>query len=211
MKNKPAKIQLLTFLITIIPAVWFFINYTQGAYDPYPTLFLTQFSGKFAIAFLLLSLACTPFYNIFNMNALHQARRSFGLASFYYAAAHASAFIILDYRLDLDWLIPEFVNKPYLILGLAAFTLLILLAFTSGKTFQKKFSKLWIRIHQLVYIIGMLVLIHIYYALKGDKSVAFLYLMIYIALMLLRIPLIKDKISIKECPICQKLNHWLIS
>jgi sulfoxide reductase heme-binding subunit YedZ len=96
-------------------------------------------------------------------------------------------------------------------LGLAAFTLLILLAFTSGKTFQKKFSKLWVKLQQLVYIIGMLVLIHIYFALKGDKSIAFVYLMIYIALMLLRIPVIKDKILIKEYPICQKLNHWLIS
>jgi len=211
MKNKPAKIQLLTFLIVIIPAVWFIINYTQSAYDPYPTLFLTQFSGRYAIAFLLLSLACTPFSNIFNMNALHQARRSFGLASFYYAAAHASTFIILDYQLNLDWLILEFIHKPYLILGLAAFTLLILLAFTSGKTFQKKFSKLWVKLQQLVYIIGMLVLIHIYFALKGDKSIAFVYLMIYIALMLLRIPVIKDKILIKEYPICQKLNHWLIS
>ncbi|MGV8027124.1 MAG: ferric reductase-like transmembrane domain-containing protein [Anaerolineaceae bacterium] len=211
MKKKPAKIQLLTFLIAIIPAVWFLINYTQGAYNPYPTLFLTQFSGKYAIAFLLLSLACTPFYNIFNMNALYQARRSFGLASFYYAAIHASTFIILDYQLNLDWLIPEFIHKPYLILGLAAFLLLILLAFTSGKKFQKKFSKLWIQIHRLVYIIGLLVLIHIYFAMKGDKRFAFVYLMLYVVLMLLRLPVVKGKFSIKECPICQKLNHWLIS
>jgi sulfoxide reductase heme-binding subunit YedZ len=211
MKKKPSKIQLLTFLIAVIPAIYFFINYMQGAYASYPTLFLTQFSGKVAITFLLCSLACTPLNTIFSMNAFQQARKTFGLTSFYYAAAHVSAFTILDYRLNLDWLIPEFADKPFLILGLIAFILLILLALTSRKSFQRKFSKLWIKIHRLVYLIGLLILIHVYYAIKGDKSAAFFYLIIYSALMALRFSLLREKITIKNNKFLQKVNHWLIS
>ncbi len=211
MRKKPSNIQILSFFASLIPAIWFIINFTQGVYSSYPTLFLTQFSGKWAIIFLLASLACTPMYSIFHMNSFLQARKTIGLAAFYYAAVHAGTFIILDYQFNLRWLIPEFQTKPYLLLGLTALLLLLCLALTSGKGFQRKFSKLWIKIHRFVYLIGLLVLLHSYFAIKGEKTTAFVNLAIYLILMLLRIPAIRDKISLKDRKTFQNLNHWLNS
>lgn len=211
MRKKPSNIQILSFLISLLPAIWFIFNYAQGAYSSYPTLFLTQFSGKWAITFLLASLACTPLFTIFHINFLLQARKILGLASFYYAAVHAGTFIILDYQFNLRWLIPEFQTKPYLLLGLAALLLLLCLALTSGKNFQRKFAKLWIKIHHFVYLIGILVLIHSFFAIKGEKKTAFVNITIYLILMILRIPMIRDKISLKDHKTFQNLNHWLNS
>ena len=211
MRKKPSNIQMLSFLASLAPAIWFLINYTQGAYSSYPTLFLIQFSGKWAIIFLLASLTCTPLRILLSLNSILQARKIIGLAAFYYAAVHAGTFIILDYQFNLRWLIPEFQTKPYLLLGLAALLLLLCLALTSGKTFQRKFSKLWIKIHRFVYLIGLLVLLHSYFAIKGEKSTAFVNLAIYLILMLLRIPAIRDKISLKDHKTFQNLNHWLNS
>ncbi len=211
MRKKPSNIQILSFLASLAPPIWFINNYAQGAYSSYPTLFLTQFSGKWAIAFLLASLACTPLNTIFHINSLLQVRKIIGLSSFYYAAVHAGTFIILDYRLNLRWLIPEFQTKPYLLLGLAAFFLLLCLALTSGKSFQRKFAKLWIKIHRFVYLIGILVLIHSFFAIKGEKTSAFIYIIIYLTLMILRFPVVRDRISLKEHKIYKNLNHWLNS
>jgi len=204
--KRPKKIKIIAWIASILPAGWFIINYTQGAYNPYPTLFLTQFAGKTAIVFLLLSLACTPLRNIFSLSSLIQLRKVFGLASFYYALAHALTFLVLDYQLKWNWLIPEFQTKPYLLLGLAALLLLLVLAFTSIKTFQKRTANLWIKIHRWVYPTTLLVLIHQYYAIKGDKRTALLYLAIYGILMILRIPFIKSKVRIKREDSFQKIN-----
>ncbi|NMC47467.1 MAG: sulfoxide reductase heme-binding subunit YedZ [Chloroflexi bacterium] len=211
MKKRFSKVHLITLLISVVPAGVFLFNYIRHAYDPYPTLFLTQFSARTALLFLLVSLACTPLRNMLGMSALLKVRKITGLAAFYYALLHTFTFIVLDYQLNLNWLIPEFRDKPYLLLGLAALVLLIPLALTSGERVQVRLGKIWKRIHRLVYLIGLLVLVHQYFAIKGDKSSAVVYMMVYGILMLLRLPLIRDTLKIKSCTICHTINQWLIS
>lgn len=211
MEKRFSKVQNITLLISVIPTGVFLFNYTQNAYDPYPTLFLTQFSAKTALLFLLVSLTCTPLRNILGMSAWLKVRKTSGLAAFYYALLHTFTFIVLDYQLNPNWLIPEFRDKPYLLLGLAALVLLIPLALTSGERIQARLGKIWKHIHRLVYLIGLLILAHQYFAIKGDKSSAVLYIIVYGILMMLRLPFIRDTLKIKPCTICQTINQWLIS
>lgn len=209
--KRPSKITIISWAASVLPAVWFIIAYAQGSYEPYPTLFLTQFSGSAALTFLLLSLACTPLRSIFSLSSLIQSRKAFGLASFYYALTHALTFLVLDYQLKWNWLIPEFQNKPYLLLGLAALLLLLVLALTSLRAFQKRTSDLWLKIHRWVYAAALLVLIHQYFAIKGDKRIALIYLLVFAILMVLRIPFIQSKVRIKGEDSTKKVNQWLLS
>lgn len=209
--KRPSRIMIISWIAAALPAVRFIIAYAQGSYEPYPTLFLTQFSGTTAITFLLLSLACTPLRTIFSLSSLIQSRKVFGLTSFYYALVHALTFLVLDYQLKWNWLIPEFQNKPYLLLGLAALLLLLVLALTSIRSFQKRTADLWLKIHRWVYAAALLVLIHQYFAIKGDKRTAIVYLVVFVILMVLRIPFIKSKVRIKGEDGIQKINHWLLS
>ena len=211
MKRKLTRIQIITLLVTISPVIYFLINFVKGEYFPYPTLFLIQFSGNMAILFLVLSLSCSPLQNTFGLGAMLRARKIFGLSSFYYALLHAFAFIGLDYQFNIGWLLPEFTSKPYLLLGLAALILLIILAFTSIKRFQIRYSLFWKKLHKIVYAIALLVGIHQYLAIKGDKLNAVAYLIVFSMLMILRIPAIKSKIVLKNCSGCRKINQWLIT
>jgi sulfoxide reductase heme-binding subunit YedZ len=54
----------------------------------------------------------------------------------------------------------ELSKRPYIIVGFSAFLLLIPLAITSTKAWQKKLGKNWLKLHKLVYLISILALIH---------------------------------------------------
>ena len=59
-------------------------------------------------------------------------------------------------------------KKAYILIGAAAFLLLLPLAVTSFNYWMKRLGKNWKRLHRLVYIISPLVVLHFFMAKKGD-------------------------------------------
>lgn len=209
MRNRLSKIKWFTLLSAILPALWLIYQTWRGAFAPFPTLFITQYAGRFAVYLLLLSLASTPIRNIFSLTAFIYPRKIWGLASFYYAILHAFTFIGIDYQFNLQWLVPEFRDKPYLLLGLAALIFLLLMAVTSIKNIQKGIRSVWIRLHKGIYFFGLLILIHQYLAIKGDKRDALILIIIYSILMLLRIPTLQKVVTIRKKNKLSKFDQWL--
>jgi sulfoxide reductase heme-binding subunit YedZ len=129
------------------------------------------------------------------MSALLKVRKSLAWLPLLLPCLHAFTFIVLDYQLNLNWLIPEFRDKPYLLLGLAALVLLIPWRSPPGERVQGTPGKN----NGSASIAGishrLLVLVHQYFAIKGDKSSAVVYMMVYGILMLLRLPLIRDTLK----------------
>jgi sulfoxide reductase heme-binding subunit YedZ len=85
-----------------------------------------------------------------------------------YATIHVIIFADLDYGLAWSRLIKEVIEKPRLIVGAAAFLLLIPLAITSFDIWKKRLGKKWKRLHQVVYFIAPLVVLHYLWSKKGD-------------------------------------------
>jgi methionine sulfoxide reductase heme-binding subunit len=135
------------------------INWIQGA---------EQRTGKIAIAFLALSLACTPVNTIFGWRQVIRLRRPLGVYAFFYALLHFSIFAVIDYGLDWSLLPDALFEKPYIIVGLSALLILIPLALTSWRWWMKRMGKAWQRLHSLVYAAGCLVVLHYAWAVKGD-------------------------------------------
>jgi sulfoxide reductase heme-binding subunit YedZ len=54
------------------------------------------------------------------------------------------------------------------LLGLAALIILLVLAATSFRYWQRKLGKGWRTLHRLVYLAAILVLVHYFLAVKGD-------------------------------------------
>jgi len=54
------------------------------------------------------------------------------------------------------------------LLGLAALIILLILAATSFRYWQKKLGKGWQTLHRLVYVVAILILVHYFLAVKGD-------------------------------------------
>ena len=133
-----------------------------------PIQALEQRTGRHAITLLVLSLACTPLNTLFKWTELLKRRRALGLYAFLYATIHVLIFVDLDYGLAWSLILQTIFEKPYIIVGVTSFLLLIPLAFTSFNIWKKRLGKTWKRLHQLVYLIAPLVVLHYAWSKKGD-------------------------------------------
>jgi len=128
----------------------------------------TQRTGDTAIVLLGLSLACSPLSTYAGWRDAIKLRRALGLYAFMYAAIHFVLFSVVDFGLQLDLIVREFVEKRYLWAGLPAFIILIALAATSFRWAMRRMGKNWKRLHRLIYLAAILVALHLAFVVKGD-------------------------------------------
>jgi methionine sulfoxide reductase heme-binding subunit len=167
-----------------------------------PIQALEQRTGRHAITLLVLSLACTPLNTLFRWSELLKRRRALGLYAFMYAALHVLIFIDLDYGLAWSLILQTVFEKPYIIVGVTGFLLLIPLAFTSFDIWKKRLGKTWKRLHQLVYLIAPLLILHYawskkgdFFALQGEIVRPLIYGLIVILLLIMRIPPVRKALA----------------
>jgi len=207
---KFTRIQIIINIISLLPATIICFLLIQDNLSANPIQTITGITGRTAIYLLLVSLFCTPLNNIFKMSVFIRIRKTVGLYAFYYSLVHFLVFSVIDYELNLSWILPEITQKPFLQIGLAALTLLLLLALTSLQTIKISMGIWWKRIHNLVYIIAALIIVHITLASKGDIIEPFILMGLFLFVMLWRIPSLK-KISIQNTPKwARDLNTFLI-
>src|SRR5690348_13198404 len=112
---------------------------------------LERLLGLWALRFLIACLAMTPLRQLFGVNLLRY-RRQIGLLAFFYAAFHLTTYTVLDQGLDLSAILADIVKRPYILIGMTAFTLLVPLALTSNNASVRRLGgKTWARLHKLVY------------------------------------------------------------
>jgi len=143
-------------------------DFAAGNVSPNPIQDLEQRTGRHALVLLVLSLLCTPLHTLFKWSEPLKRRRALGLYSFMYAVIHVIIFADLDFGLAWNTLLQEVVTKPRLVVGAIAFLLLIPLAVTSFDVWKKRLKKNWKRLHQVVYFIAPLVVLHYLWSKKGD-------------------------------------------
>jgi sulfoxide reductase heme-binding subunit YedZ len=143
-------------------------DFAMGNVSPNPIQDLEQRTGRHALVLLVLSLLCTPLNTIFKWSEPLKRRRALGLYAFMYATIHVIIFADLDFGLAWSTLVQEVVTKPRLVVGTLAFLLLIPLAVTSFDIWKKRLKKNWKRLHQVVYFIAPLVVLHYLWSKKGD-------------------------------------------
>jgi sulfoxide reductase heme-binding subunit YedZ len=147
---------------------WLVFDYFSGRMSINPIQDATQRTGRYAIALLVLSLACTPLNTLFGLRQALPARRTLGLYAFMFVCFHLTLLVGVDYGLNLPLLIGDLGTKRYILVGLPAFLILLSLAFTSTNGWKKRLGKNWKRLHRLVYLAGSLAVIHYAWAAKGN-------------------------------------------
>jgi sulfoxide reductase heme-binding subunit YedZ len=160
--------------------------------DPIQTALLR--TGKIALELLILSLACTPLNTIFGFSPAIRVRRALGDYAFLYVCLHFTIFVSLDYGFDFQYILPE-LAKPYLLVGLIAGIFLIPLVITSFSPWPKRLGKNWKRLHNLVYLIDLLAVIHFILVVKQGVTEPYLWLILIIFLLVLRLPPIRHSLS----------------
>ncbi len=173
-----------------------------GNFSPNPIQELEQRTGRHAITLLVLSLACTPLNNLFGWRELIKRRRALGLYAFMYATIHVIIFIDLDYGLAWSLIVPTIFEKPYIVVGMLAFLMLVPLAFTSFAIWKKRLGKNWKRLHQVIYLIAPLAALHYawgkkgdFFQLRGDIIRPLIYSLIIVLFLITRIPRVRRALA----------------
>src|SRR5687768_6518197 len=122
-----------------------------------PIQAITQRTGVTALVLLLLTLSCTPLNTVFGQRWAVPPRRTLGLYTFFYALLHVSTFtadyyFLVDASIRLQILAQQLVEKRYIIAGVGAFLLLIPLAITSTKGWQRRLGQRWRQLHRAAYV-----------------------------------------------------------
>ncbi len=131
--------------------------------------------GKTALNLLLITLAITPLRRLTGLNWLVGFRRALGLHAFAYALLHAVTYAVLDWRLDMDTLLTDITERPFITVGFLAVVMLIPLAVTSTRAMQRRLGRNWLKLHRAVYPIAALGVLHFFWQVKLDTSLPLLY------------------------------------
>jgi len=128
-------------------------------------------AGFWTLVLLGVTLAITPFRRIGRYGNLIDVRRMLGVGTFCYAAAHLTLYIA-DQGFDPGKVVHEITHRVYLIVGFIAWLGLAALAVTSTDRMMRRLGGMrWRRLHQAIYVIALLALIHYFQQTKADVTV----------------------------------------
>lgn len=158
--------RIAVFLLSLIPFFYLLqavVRLQAGEWDilgPEPGRAIVFFTGTWAFNFLLLTLVITPAKDMLKQKWLVIHRRMIGLFAFFYASLHLLAYFA--FLLEWQWpeLGKEIVERPYLLVGMLAWLILVPLTITSTKNWQRRLKRNWKKLHKLVYVIGLLAAVH---------------------------------------------------
>ena len=197
---KPRWLKMLVHAGALLPLAWLAWQYGQGLFLVDPVREITTFTGRGALILLVLTLACTPVNTLFGFKQVARARRALGLYAFLYASLHFATFVWLDYGFDLELLVEAVFAQRYVVVGFATGLILLALALTSTRGWQKRLGKNWKRLHRLIYLAGLLAVVHFAWLVK-DIRVPLQYGAVLALLLALRIPRVRKALS--------RARHWL--
>jgi DMSO/TMAO reductase YedYZ heme-binding membrane subunit len=172
----------LVFMTAALPFVWLVGRsvvegyISNGSLGEAPVGFVNRYLGDWAFSFLIISLAMRPVQEITGIKTLAKYRRMIGLFAFFYAVLHVLAYVTLEWALNLDDMVGDIYKRPFILLGLGAFLLLIPLAITSANSQVKKLGgKRWKKLHSATYVINPLVALHFILAANHENGEPYVY------------------------------------
>ncbi|MEW9808309.1 sulfite oxidase heme-binding subunit YedZ [Mesorhizobium sp. ZMM04-5] len=157
-----------------------------GPLGPRPITEAIHETGEWAIRFLWLSLAVTPLRRIADWPKLILVRRMLGVTALAYALAHFALYAV-DLKLDVARIASEIALRFYLTIGFVALVALIALGSTSTDAAIKRLGRNWVRLHKIVYAIGLLAALHFFIQSKADVYQPTLMAGLFLLMMLYRL------------------------
>ncbi|RXJ88698.1 ferric reductase [Arcobacter sp. CECT 8983] len=161
--------RVLLFFILLIPFIFacYELFLIQNVKDPIKYIY--TISGVTATVILFFSICISLIKKHYN---LIKYRRMIGLYGFFYALIHFLNFLVLDAEFNIEFLIKETIDKPFIYLGMIAFLILLFMAITS----TNKLYKIFKNYHKLVYLSLILITIHFIMAQKSLTIIQFFYI-----------------------------------
>jgi sulfoxide reductase heme-binding subunit YedZ len=186
MKLRSTKIAI--FLAALVPLGRLGWKALHGGLGANPIEVITHSTGDWTLILILATLAITPLRRITKQYWLIGVRRLIGLLAFFYASLHFTTYIWLDKFFDLHEMFKDIAKRPFITVGFSAFVLLIPLAVTSTAGWIRRLGgKNWQRLHRLIYLTGILGVIHYIWLVKADLRKPLEYAVVLGVLLLYRV------------------------
>jgi sulfoxide reductase heme-binding subunit YedZ len=177
----------LVFLLALIPLGVLVWNATHDNLGVDPAKALVDFLGLWALRFLWITLAITPLRRLTNLTWLLRFRRMLGLYAWFYATLHVAGYLVFILQLQWHKLVDDIIKRPYIMVGFAAFMLLLPLGLTSFNYAIKKLGKNWQKLHQLIYVIAVLVALHFLWVARSNIGEQLMYIVLLVGMLLIRV------------------------
>ena len=186
MKLRLTKIAI--FLAALIPLERLAWKALHGGLGANPIEVITHSTGDWTLRLVLITLAVTPLRRLTGQYWLIGIRRMVGLFAFFYGTLHFTTYIWLDKFFDVHEMVKDIAKRPFITIGFSAFVLMIPLAATSTTwSIRRLGGKNWQRLHRLIYLTGILGVIHYIWLVKADKRKPLEYGAVLFVLLLYRL------------------------
>ncbi|MGA7561043.1 MAG: protein-methionine-sulfoxide reductase heme-binding subunit MsrQ [Terriglobales bacterium] len=159
----------IIFLAALIPLARLLWKALHDGLGANPIEVITHSTGDWTLIFVLTTLSITPLRQITRQHWLIGLRRLVGLFAFFYGTLHFLTYIWLDKFFDLHEMLKDIEKRRFITAGFAAFVLMIPLALTSTAwSIRRLGGKNWQRLHRLIYLTGILAVVHYIWLVKAD-------------------------------------------
>jgi sulfoxide reductase heme-binding subunit YedZ len=163
----------IIFAAALMPAAALVHGFYTNDLTADPTDYITDQTGTWALAFLIISLSVTPLRRLTGFNPLIRLRRMLGLFAFFYALLHLSTWVVFYHFFDVQLMLDDVVMRPFITVGMMTFLILLLLALTSNTFAIRRLGRRWGMLHRLAYVAGVGAVIHFWWLVKADVTEPF--------------------------------------
>ncbi|WP_444667839.1 protein-methionine-sulfoxide reductase heme-binding subunit MsrQ [Cereibacter changlensis] len=170
-------------LIPLLLLVW---QTFSGALGVDPVKAIEHRLGEVALQLLVAGLAITPLRWATGVSLIRY-RRAVGLMAFLYVGLHLATWLLLDIQLRWAEIGADLLKRPYIMLGMLGFAVMIPLALTSNNASIRRLGPAgWARLHKLTYVAALAGALHFLLLVKAWPLEPMLYLGGVIALLAVR-------------------------
>ncbi|HXP97274.1 MAG TPA: protein-methionine-sulfoxide reductase heme-binding subunit MsrQ [Telmatospirillum sp.] len=163
-------------LLCFVPLLTLATSGLLGELGANPIEALVRGLGDWALRFLVLVLAVSPLRRLTGWSVLAGYRRMLGLWAFAYAGFHVASYVVLDQFFDWANIGHEILQHKFITAGMVALSLMLPLAATSTNAMIRRLGgRRWRRLHQAVYVVGPLAVIHYVWMVKADITQPLVY------------------------------------
>ncbi|AXQ27300.1 sulfoxide reductase heme-binding subunit YedZ [Solimonas sp. K1W22B-7] len=179
--------RLAAWTLGMAPLAWLGGCVATARLGANPVEFLEHQTGLWALRILLATLAMTPLRRLTGRGEAIQVRRLLGLWAYFWITLHFTIYLTFDLEWSAAQLAKDLVKRTYITLGFSAWLLLLPLALTSTRGWQRRLKRRWALLHRLIYPAAILGCLHFLWLVKSDVREPAMYIGILAVLLLARL------------------------
>lgn len=177
----------------LLPLLWIISRYAEDSESFTINRDVELLSGALGLLMIVASFSCTPLSRLLGVPQLTQIRRALGLYGFLYICIHIGVYAWFDNQLDFELMLRDLGERRAMSIGLLAFALLVPLALTSTRGWQRRLGRNWRVLHRLVYFAVPLSVLHFLLLDRDILTVPLIYAAVVTLLLAMRLQMLRRK------------------